>query len=300
MSVNPSSTDLEAADVLLSDLLNEVQKWEGTLAGGTKLGIGAAAIDNLRQTQVSFGNPTDRLMRLTEATFTDSGAELANLYKQQTQFDFYSMTLTVALRAKPGVQFWRLFCELDFGPKGSQEPIVQTIFPTEKWRSVMNFGVGMDVGLDGNLDWSAGVDASQLAAIVNLLPGELKANAVSKNEFKAVVAIPAYTYELGQSEITAIGEGNSLCYWRIQDQELQKLGTAKFAVVFKVPKGMEAIELRGTAYAEPNMSWLTADIRDVFGELSDRFKALLRQKNDAANQFARGTIETWTLNLPRS
>jgi hypothetical protein len=164
----------------------------------------------------------------------------------------------------------------------------------------MSFGVGMEVRLDGNLDWNVGVDSSQLAQLLQSLPGELKANVGNKDNFKAFLAIPAYRYELGHPEILTNGEGNSACYWRIQDQELQKIGTAKFAIVFKVPKGTESITLRGTAWAEPDINWLTADIRDVFGELSDQLKQLLRQKNKEASRFARGDAEEWTLTLPKA
>ena len=82
---------------------------------------------------------------------------------------------------------------------------------------------------------------------------------------------------------------------------MQKIGTAKFGIVFKVPKGTESIRLLGTAWAEPDINWLTEDIRDVFGDLSDRLKQLLRQKNQVASRFARGTdCKEWPLTLPKA
>lgn len=302
MSDELSPPNLQEAEALLSDLFQEVQRWEGTLAGGTKLGVGAEAVDSLRQSKVSFGNPRDKLIQLTEDTFEKSGTDLNEIDKQQMreQFDFYYMTHTVDLRPERAAKFWRLTCELDFSPKGSGEPIIQSLFPTQQWRNVMGFGVGMEVGLNGNFDWNVGVDSSQLAELLQLLPGELKANVGNKDDLKAFLAIPAYRYELGHPEILTNGEGNSNCYWRIQASELQKIGTAKFALVFKVPKGTESISLRGTAWAEPDINWLTADIRDVFGELSDQLKQLLRQKNQEASRFARGDAEEWTLTLPKA
>jgi hypothetical protein len=310
-----TSPNLEEANSLLAGLFTDVLDWEGSLAGGKKLELtsennlsesdklkkGAKAVASLFETRVSFGDPRDRLIPLTEETFTQSGTELNSIYQQQMreQFDFYYMALSVALIPKPGARFWRLTCELEFEVPDDKGLIVQTIFPTDKWRSVLNFGVGMDAGLNGNLDWSAGVDSSKLADFIALLPEGLKANAVSKNEFKGFVGIPSFKYELGQPEILAVGENNSFCYWRIQDQDLQKVGTAKFAVVFKVPKGTESFTLRGTAWAEPDMNWLTADVKDVMSELSANFKKLLQQKNDAASQLARGAAEEWTLPLPK-
>ncbi len=189
------------ADALLSDLLQEVQKWEGTLAGGTKLGMGAEAVNSLFRTKVSLGNPKDKLIRLTDGTFKNSGTELLDIYKQQMQeqFDFYYMTISVDLRPERGAEFWRLTCELDFGPKGSKELIIQSLFPTSQWRSVMSFGVGTDVGLNGNLDWSIGVDSSQLAQLLPSIPDNLKASVATKDNFKAFLAVPAYRYELGYS-----------------------------------------------------------------------------------------------------
>ncbi len=291
--------DLQEAESLLADLFEEVKIKEGTLAGGEKLGIGATAVQSLKETKVSFGNPKDRLILLTEETFKEVGIELTSSYRQQMQnADFYYMTVSVDLRPKPGVQFWRLYCQLDFSPKGEQEPIIRTIFPQSKWESLMKLGIGMDLGLNENLDWSVGVDATQISEILNL-PGNLKANITSKNELKAFIVIPDYAYEFGGFEIVAQGEGNSNCYWRIEEPTIQKMTTVKFAIVFQVPKGCHSIDLDGTVWVEANMDWLFADIRDVFSELADRFKNLLQRKNEAASQFALGDKEKWTLTLPK-
>jgi hypothetical protein len=296
-----SFPNFQETDTLLLELLQEVKLYEGSLKGSVDLGIGTEAVDSLFQSKVTFGNPTDKLIPLTEKTFKSSRTELLDIYKQQMreQFDFYYMTLTADLRPQRGARFWRLTCELDFEPKGSGEPIIQSLFPTHQWRSVMSYGVGMDVGLNGSLDWNIGVDSSQLAQLAESLPGELQANVGNKDSFQAFLAIPTYRYELGQTEILTNGEGNSTCYWRIQTKELQKIGTAKFAIVFKVPKGSESITLRGLVWAEPDLNWLTGNIRDVVGDLSDQLKQLLRQKNNAAHRFARGDNRKWTLTLPK-
>lgn len=297
-----SPPDLQEANELLSDLLEEVQRWEGTLAGGTKLGPGAEAVTNLKDSKVSLGNPNDKLTLLTEKNFQDTEIELNSIYRQQmkNQYDFYYLTLTVGLRPKATAQFWRLFCELDFGPKGDEEPILQNVFPNEKWRSVLNAGVGMNIGLNGNLDWTVGVDSSALTSVLEQVPGEIKGEITNNNEFNAFMVMSAYKYEFGHFEILATGKGGSTAYWRIEDQALKKTGTVEFATVFKVPKAIQQIELVAKAWVEPDVNWLFVDVRDVAGELSEHFKQLLRNKEEAASKFVRWDAERWQLQLPKT
>lgn len=290
------------ADELINALLEEVKHWEGTLAGGeTTLGPSAAAIAELQKSKISFGNPRDKLTLLTEATFQEIGTELTGIYRQQMQdqYDFYYLTLQVALIPGKTVQFWKLICELDFGPKGEQEPILQSIFPSEKWRSVLTAEGGVDIGLNGQLGWTAGVDTSVLTAIREQLPGELQGDITNKNDFKAVAKMPAYKYEFGYSEILATGVG-STAHWDIKDKELKKKGMVEFAAVFKVPKSVQKLRLTGTVWAEPNTNWLFSDVRDVAGELSDRFKKLFQNQEEASRRLARGVTEEWLLQLPKT
>jgi hypothetical protein len=292
--------DFEEADSLLGDLFADVQKWEGHLAGGTQLTVGATAVASLMETRLTFGNPRSSLIALNQDTFANAGVEINYIRDEQMResHDFYYMTINVNLQPKPGAQFRSLTCKLNFGPKGADEPIVETIFPDTRWRDVLNFGGGMSLGLNGNLDWGVGVDATKAAEITKL-PGELQASIANKNEMKSFIVMPDYRYELGRFDVAAFGAGNSECYWHIQEPDLQKTLTVPFAIVFKVPKGTESITLHGLAWAEPKMSWLTENVRNVFGDLGDKLKGALRRKDAAAHQFARGAAEEWTLPLPR-
>jgi hypothetical protein len=286
---------------LIDELFADVTKWEGSLAGGQKLKVGGSALDSLKETKVQFGNPKDNLIAITEAALHNSGLAVTSIRKQQmdTDYDFYYLTLTVDMRPKPGAVFNSLTCELNFGPKGPDEPIVQAIFPSSKWHDVMQFGGGMSLALDGNLDWQVGVDMSQAANITGL-PADVKAGVVNKNEMKSFIVMPDFSYSLGRFDIAASGEGNSECYWHIEDPDLQKSASFKFGVVFKVPKGTESITLTGLAWAEPNMSWLTANIRNVFRDLSERLQNILRKRDDASKELAKGAAEEWVLKLPKA
>ncbi len=304
MSNITSPPNFLETDALLSDLLQNVEEAESVdfdFAGGTQIPLGSEAIKSLQQSRVLFGNPNNQLIYLTEETFQNSGSELNNIYRQQMQgqFDFYYMTLAISLLPERAARFWRLSCNLNFEPKGTQEPIIQTLFPTQQWRSVMNFGVGIEVGLNGDLDWNIGVDSSELGRLSDSLPGEIKAKVGSKDSFKGFITLPNYKYELGYPEILVTGEGNSICDWRIQDENLQKLGTLQLGIVFKVPQGVDTIILKGQVLAEPNMNWLTADLKDVFSALGNKFKTLLNQGDEVSNKFARGMREEWQLSLPK-
>lgn len=288
---------------LLDELFTEVVSEEGTLIGGTKLRRGGQAIQSLRETEVTFGHPYDNLIQLTPEMFQAIGVELSPIQRHQIEndFDFYYMTLAVSMHPKRGATFQLVECRLEFGPEGMQMPIVQTIFPQSQWRTVLEWGGSMNLGLNGNLDWEVGVDGEKLEEITklgNVPSAKLKTN----NDLNAFIVIPDYSFGLGRSEISATGEGNARCTWRLQNPDLQETQTVRFVVIFKVPKGMESVELTGTVLAEPKMSWLAAQLDDVFGELSERFKALFSGEREERARKARLAIsarEKWELKLPR-
>ena len=298
-----SVMDLKAAEELLNQLFEEVKNGEGMLSGGTKLGLGGDSLQQLKKTSISFGNPYHQLTRLTEEKFRGPGSEGDGFQKQMlNHFDFYYMTLPVSMQPGRGVQFTRLECHLDFGPKGENEPIVHRIFPKSEWREMLQSGIDFNLGLDGKLEWT--LDRENLdntPTPADNLPAGLKSKLETKNQFKVYMAVPGYRYELGRTEIAALGEGNSQCFWRIDKPQLKKIQTIPLDIVFKVPKGTTSIELTGIVSVEPDFKWLTANIKDVFDILSDKLKGLFKKepgerKNE--ERFPCGDHEEWTIKLP--
>lgn len=298
-----SVRDLKAAEELLNQLFEEVKTWEGMLSGGTKLGLGGEALHQLKKTSISFGNPDHNLTRLTEEKFRAPGSQLDEVRIQNLKrFDFYYMTLPVSMQPARGVQFTRLECHLDFGPKGENEPIVHSIFPKSEWREMLQSGIDFNLGLDGKMEWA--VDWENLdntSTPVGNLPAGFKSKLETKNQFKVYMAVPGYRYELGRTEIAALGEGNSQCFWRIDKPQLKKIQTVHLGIVFKVPKGTSAVELTGIVSVEPDFKWLTSNIKDVFDILSDKLKGLFKKepgerKNE--ERFPCGDHEKWTIKLP--
>lgn len=300
-----SAQDLERAQELLAALFDEVQAQESTLAGGTKLGLAGSAIDALRKTRLTFGDPTDTLIRLTPDLFDAVQVDLHEIWRRQMreQFDFYYMTLAVSVEAQKSIPFSQLRCQLDFAAEGADHAhvIVQRLFPTSLWYPFLRGGVEMSLALDGQLSWSAGIDGT-LAARLAHLPGDLAASITHSNLLKAYIALPHYALDVGLAKITATGEGNTFCSWQFNNPEFRTTRTITLAVVFKVSHGTPVIRLTGLTFAEPGWQWLTTSVRSVFAGLSRPLQMLLRRSDEERSPHERllvGDHEQWIVKLPR-
>jgi hypothetical protein len=232
---------------------------------------------------------------MTAQLFAEAGVRLSEVLIRQMhdQFKFYYLTVPVTLMPRRGVQFTRVECRLNFGPKGSREPIIQSIAPQRQWREVLEWGGAMKLKIDGKLDFSVDLEVPAPAIA---LPGAIKAHLAAQNDAQARIIVPDYSFKIGRAEITATGEGNSECFWRIESPQLREEQTVKFSVIFKVPRDVDRVELAGLVIASPDMNWLGANLRDVYEFLSDNLKALFRPNSEV--QLGVGDHEKWVLALP--
>lgn len=282
----------------LDELYNEVSAYQGTLAGGEKIDLAEKpnALLAFKQTQVSFGNPYDRLVKLTPALFEGTGGKLDDVLtsQMQTSYDFYYMTLNVSMRPQEDVQFSRVECQLNFSIDGKDSVIVQTLFPSSEWKEVIQWGGEVNLGVTGSLGFDLGVSVDKTT-----LPVQVQAKVKNSNELNSFIAVPKFTFSMGRSDIEATGEGNSFAFWRIRKPELKQTQTAKFGVIFKVPKGSTTLGLEAIAAVAPSIPWLTANLSSVIRFLSAPFKALFtKPEAEQEKSLSKVASEKWVLNLP--
>ncbi len=291
--------NFKESEQLVDELFEDLKKPEGFMSGGDNLPLNMRKVNEIQKTKVTFGNPENELTKLTEDKFSENGIELNSKIKEQIKekFDFYYLSLNVNLKPLPGVRFWRLSCELNFT---EEQTIIQSLFPTHQWQSAISIGAGMSVGVNGDLAWDVGVDSSLVEEILKLAGNSVKGVVKTKDEFNAFAKIPTFKYEFGKPEIVAVGEGENIAFWRIQDKQIQKVGTAQFGLVFKVPQGTNSVTLTGTTWADVSINWLTADITDtLFVALPNRWQNLFQlNQEEIADKFIKGDQEQWVLELP--
>lgn len=298
MSEQLSLEEARNGQSLLMELLQEVSIEEGTLSGGIERNTTLNELLRLREAAVKLGNPRNHLIRLTSKLFESIGFELSDVYKHQmrNQFDFYYMTQTISLQSAVGIPFRQLEFTLDFGPKGGNEPIIQSIFPKREWKEKLRLGAGFSLSINSDMQLRAEVNTPiglNIAQLQTTVGGTGKAN--------AFVTIPESTFKLGQVEITARGEGNSNCYWRIEQSRLREVQDVQFLIVFKVPKGTRSIELDGLAASEPSSLWIADHTQDAFEHLSNKFRMMLRRGvsgQSGRDRFLIYASEHWLIALP--
>jgi hypothetical protein len=133
------------------------------------------------------------------------------------------------------------------------------------------------------------------------LPDAIQAHLASTNHLNALITVHDYTFKMGRVEIVSVGEGSSECDWQLKNPELQETYTIQFGIVFKVPQGTQSIRLTGMMAVSPKISWLVAQLRDVYDYLSEKLKAILSRplsERTTAEQLWRSEGETWKLTLP--
>lgn len=291
-----NNDDLLAAQSDFQSLLETVRLNEGHMgASSATPGEIARELEKMGQTRIKLGHPRDNLVLLEPSLFKAVGVQLDPIQKKkQKNENFYYMTVAVSMVPGDGVFYDQLKCELEFGPEGDDSPIIHSIFPSPEWKEVLKWGAELNLSLNADLSWAIGLDLDDPTQIslFNALPKEIQAKVKNKNTYKGLIVIPSFSYSLGRAEITATGDGNTFGYWDIQKPELQQTQTVKFGLIFKAPKTVTQVTLKGKAVARVSRNWLVGNLKPLLSSLTEP------QKKQVANGYPAGDYFDVTLKLP--
>lgn len=286
------------ASQTIDEIYNVVVEQEATYASKGVSGKGTNFIEGLKQTKVSLGNPKDEIVRLSAQEATVSGNEI--LKKKFQGKKIYYLSLSVSLRSGNGAQFSRVWCELDFSQKKGQEVIIQRVFPTPEWKTVITYGASLKLALDSMLRWVVALSGSSPAQKQGL-PADVTANLVNEDAMSAFIQVHPYLFEMGRAEIVATGTGADVAFWNISKPDLRKAQTAKFIVVFTVPQETKKVRLVASVAAEPDFPLFVANLRDVWEFLDKKFQILLKKLDGQRTPDERlpiGDQNEWEIELP--
>jgi hypothetical protein len=184
-------------------------------------------------------------------------ADSGNWKKLLKVYDFYVVTITVALLPVNNWQFDRLQCNiiLSSDPPESTQPVAHDLLPNDGWESLMLMTSTFQIGLDENLHFSTQVDMHKNE--------RTKPDRTLKSSMYSL--FDAKDYSLSQSRIHSTGINKSMLRWRLSEANLMGKSKIQFGIVVNVPSGLGSIRAKGSLEASRSVKFW----RLTLGELLD-------------------------------
>ena len=281
---------------LLSAAIAEARKWETPLGKGRK-GKAERAFEALSKGRLELGHPQAKTQRLRPKDFQERGLTLSPEVKKsmwgKDGYAFFVLPVPVLLFPGRGAQYRLLESQFAFDVKGEKrQPAVHSIFPEPLWTPVLNWGGGLNLALDGNLQWGAEVE--QTEARIGRLSGGLAGRVGNLNQLTSFIKIVPFEHSLGRMEIEA-EHSDTTAMWRLEGKRVFRgKKQTRLVVLLQAPKEARQVRVEAAAQAEVAFDWLTAQVSHVFERLPEAIQGIVkRQKGLPLQDF-----QTWTLDLP--
>ncbi len=281
---------------LLDQAIQEAKKWEASLGRKTR-GSAAGAFEALKNGKLDIQNPQAYIERLRPRDFEAQGVTLSPALKRSLSgpdgYAFYQMAAPLLLHPGRGSQYNLFESQFAFDvPRGQREAAIYSIFPQAEWKPVLDWSGSLHLGLDGNLEWGAGVEKTEVE--LAKLSGALTGRVHNVNQMTGFIKIVPFEHSLGRMDISASHTAQTAA-WRLDGQRaIRSQGQMKFVLLLKVPVELTSLRLEVAAQAEPDFDWLTARVEHVLERLPQALRDIFRKRRGLPLQV----FEKWTIQLP--
>ncbi len=282
---------------LLETAIDVAEKWEADLGEGEEKGKAQKAFEAMRNGSIKIDNPQAFLQKPRMEDFEALGMEVApDIEKTLSGRDghaFYILPAPVLLFPGRGAQYRLLESHFAFDAGLEKHPMgIRNVFPKPMWRPVLEFGGNFNLGLDSELNWTAGLE--NVEADVSMFDGELSGRVKSGGELGGFLNVTPFEYTLGRMDIEA-RFSSSTAAWRFDSEDaIRNQGNVQFIFLLKIPEQASRIKVEAAVQAEPSFHWLVAQIQHVFERLPRTIQDIVKGRKGLPLQY----FAEWTLDLP--
>lgn len=191
-----------------------------------------AVVDEVRQQEVRLPDlPLSGFV--AKMVFEKDGTELRLTQSEPDNpdaFNCYLLEIPLTLLAKPGYEFSRIDCQIDFGTERPQveRPIAHAMYPERLYADLGKIDLGFKVSLGENFKLQAD------RAVEGLGKGAADLSGEGQVDF----TLPNRGYGAKQAIVISEGAGTSRVLWRFSDHRFGREDRLKLSVVLLIPQGL--------------------------------------------------------------
>ncbi|MHC9542311.1 MAG: hypothetical protein AB9903_22610 [Vulcanimicrobiota bacterium] len=283
----------------LDENIKEAEDWEGDL-GPNSPTPATDTLCALKEGKVELGNPQHTLKVIDPRKFEENGIgikeSILNEISKPNGWKYLLFHLPVLLFTGRGLKFslFELQSTLSALSSIMEQPVIHSIFPQGEWRSILEYGVGMDLTINSALQ--LGIDGAVPLELLAPLKGDITCNMDAESKQFGKIKVNQYTYDLGHALIEAKNNGKTVM-WRFDYEKVYNSAKSiDLIVICKVPKDLFEFKVTSSCYAEASINWIAENIEHIFSRLTQPFRKILLDCRGIKYEDSK----VWTLKIPET
>jgi len=237
-----------------------------------------ALVRALREDVAQF-NGSPLFYPITDKDFIASNRSVPFRFQELTKdYEFYWLRLPLLLFPKRNWGFNRLEIRLDLNAKSAPphaQPRAYQILPEKKFQNLFAANSRLEVGIDGNFEFSA--KTSILG--VDLGTAELSLGGGAKTNVEAGVGLVLgpFTYRLKKVILDHTSIGLQRVFWRIEGTEFFQEDDPQLIVIAQLPKQTRELQVIAIMQAYRYFNFASANLQEKIKKIPEALRNFFEQ-----------------------
>lgn len=226
------------------------------------------AVEELMGDVVRFaGFPV--VYKITDQDFLTRHLSIPVRFRDLTRtYNFYSVYFPIALFPRHNGSFNRLEMSVKFNPDETVQhtrPKAYQILPAKKFLTQLELRGHIEVGMDGNFEFSAQGAIDQVN--LGVVGGQASAGIDAKLAAGTGAVIGPFVYRIKRAKIDHTAIGLEEVFWRLDGAEFFQEDDPPLIVIMQVPKETQAVNITAQLQVYRYFHFLGAELQEMIREL---------------------------------